>query len=445
MDKERYIAALEISSSKIVGTVGRIDDKGQLDVLAVEQEKGVEWVRHGIIQNLEETGIRISRIIEKLERRAVIAPRRINSVFIGLSGRSLHSIKAEVKISLPEETEINEEIIKRLEQDVWRTEIDSSLEIVDAVPRYYVIGKQATHSPIGVLGNEISAVYDVIVCRPEMKKNIDRTVREKLHIDTCGYVVTALSAGQLILSNDEKRLGCMLVDLGAETTTVTIYKNGNLIYFDTIPLGSRNITRDLTSLNVLEEAAEEIKMTSGNAIAADKPSTLSLGGLRLADVNDIIAARSEEIVANIIEQIEYAGLKQTDLPGGIIGIGGGFKMNGMTDLIARESGLPVRRGRLPQYVRLDDIKSPSSETIEAVSILYAGATHSDVECLEEPERDELPTMGDPNEEYIIEDEEELPVNRPSRHTQRGGGFFGKIGKFVGGIFGDNGDDDTELI
>lgn len=447
MNKERYIAALEISSSKIIAAVGKTTEQGDLTVIAVEQEKGVDWVRYGIIQNLEETSIRIARIIEKLERKASVAPKKISSLFIGLSGRSLGSQPADVRINLPEETEINEEILTRLQNEIWHTTVHGGVEIVDAVPRIYHIGKQDTHAPVGLLANSIAATFDLITCRPEMKRNIDRTVQDKLHLNIGGYIVTGLATGHLILSNDEKRLGCMLVDLGAETTTVSIYKNGYMVYFATIPLGSRNITRDLTALKVLEEAAEEIKTTSGNALPNEKPYTLDLGGLKLSDVSNYIVARSEEIVANIIEQITYAGFKEQDLPGGIICIGGGFKMNGMLDLVSRQANLPVRRGRVPEYVHVEDTKYPAADIIQVISILYAGATHTDIVCLEEPKGRELPAIGDPNEEgeYTTDDiEEEAPTRQPSR--PKGNSFLGKIAKGIGNIFGTNEeDDDDELM
>lgn len=439
MTEERYVAAVEISSSKIIGTVGRTRGDGSLDVIAVEQERGVECVRYGIIQNLEETSLRIARIIHRLESKPAVAPRKIDSLFIGLSGRSIRSIRTEVRLSLPDDTEINDEILRRLREQAWHSAIDSSLEVVDAVPRIYYVGKTETHSPKGMMGDSIRAIYDLVVCRPELKRNIERTVADKLGLRISGFIVTALATGHLILSDDEKRLGCMLVDLGAETTTVTIYKNGNLLYFATLPLGSRNITRDLTSLSLVEERAEEIKTNSGNAIASDTPPTLNINGIRYSEVANLIVARSEEIVANIVQQIEYAGLKGSDLPGGIIGIGGGFRLNGMFELLGRQSNLSVRRAQLPAYVRLDDIKSPASETIEVVSIMYAGATHSDTSCLKFPERAELPATGTANPEPEP-DEEQTREARPARKRNR---FIDSLTTRLTRFFSDEGDDEED--
>ncbi len=266
MNKERYVAAIEVSSSKIMAVVGKMLGDGTLKVIASEHERGVEGVRYGMVQNLEETSIRVARIIDRLQKKPSISPRQISGLFVGLSGRSLRSISTTVSLSLPLDTEITDDILSRLRQQALQTAIDSSLTVVDAIPRTYLIGKYETASPKGAVGNSISATFDLIVCRPEMRRNLTRTLTEKTGIQIDGFIVTALATAQTVLSSEEKRQGCMLVDMGAETTTVSIYKDGHLVYFVTLPMGGRNITRDLISLNLLEERAEDLKTTSGNAM-----------------------------------------------------------------------------------------------------------------------------------------------------------------------------------
>lgn len=420
MDNERYVAAVEISSSKIICAVGRYDGRSQLRVEAVEQEDCKESVRYGIVQNLEETAIKLSRIIEKIQRKQAVAPRKISGLFVGLSGRSLRSISTDVKLMLPEETEIDDEILDRLRRNALQTAIDSSLEVVDAVPRNYFVDKNETSSPKGAIGKNISVTYDIIVCRPEIKRNLQRTIEDKTGIRIEGFVVTPLAAGHIVLSREEKHLGCMLVDMGAETTSVSIYTHGCLRYFATLPLGGRNITRDLTSLSLLEERAEEIKITSGNAIAPENPSQLNLNGIKLSDVSNYIVARAEEIVANIVQQIEYAGIKETDIPGGIVCIGGAARLTGITELLSRQSGLNVRMGNLPDYIHLQGLSTPPADMLEVDCVLYEGATLSDAECLEIPHTEELPHTGQSaeEEEARIQAEEEEARDRRDRRGNK---------------------------
>ena len=445
---ERYVAAIEVSSSKIVAAIGKILKGGSLEIIAVEHEPTPEGgVRYGIIQNLEETSTIVGRLFINLEQRASISPRKIKGVIVGLGGRSLKNITKEVSLSLPEETEINDDILNRLHEQAINSAIDNTLEVVDAVPRIFKVGIQETSSPKGMVGNHISGVFDLIVCRPELKRNIRKTISDKLHLKVEGFVVTALATGHVILTPEEKRLGCMLVDMGAETTSVSIYQKGSLHYFATLPLGGRNITRDIASLGVVDSKAEEIKITAGNAISDPNESTLNINGLKFSEISNHVIARSEEIVANIIEQMEYAGLKETDLPAGIVCIGGGFRLKGLTELLQIQSDLNVRIGSLPDYIHVEDPKAHSTELTEVASVLYAGATLSNNECLELPEKTELPVNG--VLEFGENEEETQEKERHEKETSRQKSAFVQymenLGKKLGNVFSGPDEDDSELL
>lgn len=446
--ESRYVAAVEIGSSKIIAAVGKAEDNGKLDILAVEQIKGVESVRHGIIQNPEEASSRLNAIISRLERRAEIAPRQIQSVFVGLAGRSMKSIKVDTSLRLPEETEITSAHLEDLKRLALESAIDSSLEVVDAIPRAYSVGRTETQSPVGIIGDSISATFDLIVCRPHLKKNLSRTIKDKTGLDVANFVVTPIAVSHLILKSEEKRLGCMLVDMGAETTSVLIFKNNNIQYFAILPMGSRNITRDIISLNFLEERAEDIKKAQGSAVRPEVPSMVDIDDVPLRKITDRIVSRSEELVANILEQISYASLKPGELPGGIIVIGGGFKLSGMTDLISMQSGMSVRRGTFPPYVNIEDTKAPASEIIEVGSVLYAGATMSDKECLSRPHTEDLPVNETDDEEEEERDtesskEKEKKKRDKERTPGRLGAFLTRAKRGVSEFFTGESDDDDD--
>lgn len=435
MSKERYIAALEISSSKVIGAVGIAGRSGHLDIVAVEQEKHKDIVRYGQIQNSEEVFNLVNYVLERLERRNGIAPREISGVYVGLSGRSLRSIATNVSLSLPDDTEISESIVERLREQAREEDLDNSLEVVDVVPRVFKVGKSETHRPIGMMGNGISATYDRIVARPAIRSNLRRVIVDKLGLDLKGIVVTPIATGYVVLTEQEKKLGCMLVDIGSETTTVLIYSKGNLAYFATLPLGGRNVTRDLTSLNELEEKAEELKLTAGNAIAPSTPSQVTVGRHKQSDISNLVVARSEEIVANIVEQISIAKLKEKDIPEGIVLCGGGSRLAGMQELISRFSGMKVRQAHLPSFIRMEDTAGQAMESLQVASVMYVGSENDETGCLEEPQEDVLPQNG----EYK-EPEEPKPSPRVG-DKPKGPGFFGRLGNKLGKMFTPIGDDD----
>jgi len=406
MKDNRYIAAIEISSSKIIGAIGRIDAQGVLHVVAVEQEKTIESVRYGVIQNMLETCNTVNTILRRLEARPSVAPRKIKSVYLGISGRSMCNISHEVSRTLSEEVEITPEIIDALHTEAHHADIDRSLKIVDVVPRTYYVNNSEIKSPIGTVGSKLRACVNLIVCRLPLERNAVKMLREKVMIGLDGVIVTPIATAAMVLSDEEKRMGCMLVDMGAETTTVSIYKGGYLRYLATLPMGSRNITRDITSLGVVEEKAESIKISSGNALDGFVGHSLQIEGLNSTDLAKMITWRSTEIITNIVQQITYAGFSQEQLSGGIVTVGGGFRLNRMDDLLRNKSSMKVRNGSLPAYVDLEDTKAQAYESIDVIALLLAASKLNDNNSLETPVVEDLPSNGE--EVDLPEDEENLP-------------------------------------
>lgn len=322
-EQERYIVAYEIGSSKIRGAVGIVDATGVVDVVATEEERLIDKVRYGVIENSEVSDA-IEAVTERLENYPRVAPRIIRGGFMGLGGRSVMSTTVDVDLVLPGETEITRQIINELMQKAMAT-VDAERDVIDVLPvRFSVDGKNQVN-PVGSYGNVLKAKMTVVSCSQKLKRMLRRVVTDKAHIDIVGYVNRTLAEADMVLADDERRLGCMFVDFGAETTSVAIFKNGACIYEATLPIGSRNITLDLTRLNYTEQRAEEIKKVSGNALTSETAARKSgsADGVDYSEINNYVHARADEIVANIMAQLRYADVKEDELPKGIIVVGGG--------------------------------------------------------------------------------------------------------------------------
>jgi cell division ATPase FtsA len=142
-----------------------------------------------------------------------------------------------------------------------------------------------------------------------------------------------------------------------------------------------------------------------------------------------------------VEQITYAKLDESALPAGIICIGGGSKLNGMIDLLTTKTALTVKRGQLPSYIHLEEVKSPLSELIEVAGVLYSGAMHSDAECLVMPREEELPSDGEPNQP------EKGSANYPTQEQpqrKRKNNFMSKLTNKLSQMFSGD-EDDSDLI
>ena len=382
-----YIAAIEIGSSHIRAAVGSVDDTGTLSVLGVEEECAIDAVRYGAVQNVEEVSNRINKLKLKLENHQTIHPRKIKAVYVALGGRSTMGASALVERTYNDETEITPDVLRQL-TDEARAQAFSDRTVVEILPRQFTVDNLDSVNPRGTFGRDIRADYNLITCRPIVQKNLIRAIAERQQIAIKDIFVRQTALADLVLTSDEKKLGCMLVDFGAETTTVSIYKGGFLKYFATLPIGSRCITRDIMTLGFTEEKAEEIKRNIGDAVNVEPNIRKHDFDGDATEVNNYVRARAGEIAANIIEQAKYAGGMSlaNDLPAGIILVGCGSKLRGFPQLLqSQQSNVKVRLGSLPAEIRIADPRLQSLDTLDVISLLNATVHNKPQECTELPE------------------------------------------------------------
>lgn len=378
---DKYIVAIEIGSSKIRGALASIDTTGALNILAVQEERVADSVRYGHVKNVEEVSTKVDSICRKLENSRAIQPRKIAGVYVGLSGCTIGASLATETSRFEVDTDIDTSSIERL-KGLITTVGSGDKEIYELLPYEFIVDNESTLNPVGRVGRSIRGTFSVIAGVPSIKNNLNRVFPERLNLQVNGYIVSALAQAKMVLTPDEKQLGCMFVDFGCETTTIIIYKKGVLRYMVTLPMGSRNITRDLVSLNHLEEHAESIKRSIGIVSPGDNASRMAgQHSIEQPELNSYISARAGEIIANVIANIEYAGLTPADLPSGIVTVGGGARLKGLSDMISSQSGMKVRMGTTPRNIRISDTSISGDDICDVVALLLAAADRNPVDCL----------------------------------------------------------------
>ena len=246
--KYRYLAAFEISSSKIKGAVAAVADNSEMRIVAVEEERATDIVHYGCVIKPADVLSHIKSIREKLESNPELENRKIEMAVVSLGGQSLMSTVKAIELKFPGESIVGQDTIRELKTRAISTGV-SEREVVKVQPRDFIVDGRAVSNPLGMYCREIRANMNVVYCNPQLKINLNR-VFENLkdgdeRLNVIKYPVRPIAIANIVLSNEEKSLGCMLVDFGAETTTVSIYKNDSLRYLVTLPLGSRHITRDI--------------------------------------------------------------------------------------------------------------------------------------------------------------------------------------------------------
>ncbi|MDE6266748.1 MAG: rod shape-determining protein [Muribaculaceae bacterium] len=388
MPDRNLIVAFEIGSSRIKGAVASVDPNGALTVLAIEEEPLIDAVRYGVVRKVEEVSKRIQSIKLKLENYAAVSPGKIKRVFVSIGGRSLRSTTISVEKKFPEETEITDLVIRQLKEQALALGADNAeREVLAVIPRDFVVDNIPQKNPREIYAHSIQADICLVTGRATNTLNIKRAITERLDIEIQSPIVRQIAIGGIVLTDEEKSRGCMLVDFGAETTTVSIYRNNGLIYLAAIPIGSRTITRDLTNISGVESRAEEIKKTVGNISPDDSAQPMGSDGMDTTEINNYIRARAGEIITNIMEQPIYAGMKLSDLKGGIVVVGGGTRLRGFNAMLRSQSGLSVRQGMPSNTIRIADHRIDPSAAVDIIAVLAVAARVSkENPCVVYPEK-----------------------------------------------------------
>ena len=267
-----FIAAIDLGTSHMVGMVGTKNATGALSIIAYEVENSGTCIRRGCVYNVKETASKIKRLILKLENK--LGGTKIGQVYVGLGGQSLRSIEHTVCKVLGTEGVVTEEIIDSLYQECKDYRPDM-LTVLDVVSPSYFLDDKPESNPVGVPCSRIEARYKLIVGRPSLKLNIVNSISEQAKIEIAGILVSPLALGDVVLSDNEKDLGCALIGFGAGVTTISVYKGGKLASLSVVPFGGNLITKDITNLRVVESEAERLKITYGSA-KADRDNDMTI-------------------------------------------------------------------------------------------------------------------------------------------------------------------------
>jgi len=444
-----FIAAIDLGTSRMVGMVGTKNAAtGILSIIAYDTEDSAPSIRRGCVMNIEETAVKIKRLVKKLENKLNGA--RIATVYIGLGGQSIHSIDHSVIREVAEEEIVTEEL-KDLMVEECRAYQPKSLDVLGVVPPIYYINGTLEHNPVGVPYRKIEAKYKLIVGRPSLRRHIESCM-ERAQLKLADILISPLALADVVLSEDEKSLGCVLIDFGAGVTSVTIYKGGSLLDLCVIPLGGHLITKDLTTLHLVDAEAERLKITYGNAIVErDDDTTVQVNSvdgigireIKLAEVNYVIESRMKEITENVYALLEADDLIKS-LGGGVIITGGASNLRNLAEEMQKRLKTEVRYAALRKNMIEKTALVSHAEFAVAIGSLMQG----DMNCakpVEQPVADVLfPDMEEERERERMEREkrekekkEALVKEQEERAARKKRGFkdlFNKSIDKIGNLF-----------
>ena len=329
------IVAIELGSSKIAGAVGRKRSDGSLQVVAYANESASGFVRRGVVYNIDKTAQCLTDLVNRLEPELNNAT--IEQAYVGVGGYTLHSELNTVVRTFEEETRVSDDIVTGMEEEN-AMKLYPGHNILVMVSQEYKIGNNSLNDPVGVNCTRIEGNFLNILARTSVMDNTGKSF-ELAKVNIANDSIAPLVAADVLLTDNERRQGCVLVDFGADTTTVSVYKSGYLRFLTVIPMGGQSITRDLCSLQLDEQEAERIKREFGLVFPTSSDEIVQLDAgrsIEVRKVHDVIEARFEEILLNVCHQIEASGYEMKHLLAGVVCCGGGINLKGIENVLAQK-------------------------------------------------------------------------------------------------------------
>ena len=373
---KEFIVAIELGSSKMTGIAGQKNLDGSINVLAVVKESSSSFIRKGVVYNIDKTAQCLSNIIKKLENQLKT---EITQVYVGVGGQSIRGIRNVITKDLPSETIVTQDMVIEL-MDANRNMTYQDQEILDAAVQEYKVGSQLQLDPVGIQATHIEGNFLNILERKAFYKNLNMCF-ETAGIRVAEMYLAPLALADSVLTEAEKRSGCVLVDLGADTTTVSVYSKNILRHLAVIPLGGNNITKDIATLQMEESDAELMKLkyasafTDNNEIDNDlKYSIDTERQIESRKFIEIVEGRLEEIIENVWFQVPSEFYDK--LLGGIILTGGGSNMRNIERAFTNHTH--VEKIRIAKFVTQtilsnnDDIKAHNGMMNTVLGLLVKG-------------------------------------------------------------------------
>ena len=369
---KEFIVAIELGSSKMTGIAGQKNLDGSINILAVVKESSSSFIRKGVVYNIDKTAQCLSNIIKKLENQLKT---EITQVYVGVGGQSIRSVRNIITKDLPSETIVTQEMVIEL-MDANRNMTYQDQEILDAAVQEYKVGSQLQLDPVGIQATRLEGNFLNILERKAFYKNLN-VCFETAGIRVAEMYLAPLALADSVLTEAERRSGCVLVDLGADTTTVSVYSKNILRHLAVIPLGGNNITKDIATLQMEESDAERMKLkyasayTDNNDIDNDlKYSIDTERQIESRKFIEIVEGRLEEIIENVWFQVPSEFYDK--LLGGIILTGGGSNLKNIEKAFSNHTH--VEKIRIAKFVTQtilsnnDDIKSQLSEYKRTITV-----------------------------------------------------------------------------
>lgn len=366
--RDKVTVGLDIGSTKICTLIAAAGDD-ELDPIGFSKVDS-KGLKKGVVVNLEATVEAIKRSVGEAELMAGV---EVDEVFVGLAGPHIRSSNSRGAIPISTHArEITREDVRRVIETARAVALAPDREIIHIIPQEFVVDDQGgIGDPLGMMGTRLEVNVHIVTSSVTAAQNIVTAVNRS-GIEVADTVLEPIAAGEATLSNDERELGCVLLDLGGGKSNIAIYHHGAVRHTVVLPIGSDHFTNDIAvGLRTPIPEAERLKREFGCVMSAmaDDDSTFEFAGVgsrnsRLIGqrvLSDVLQPRAEEIIHFVRDEIRGAGYERQS-GAGVVLTGGGAVLKGIPELVEELLDLPVRLG-IPEGFADDRFADPEYATV----------------------------------------------------------------------------------
>jgi cell division protein FtsA len=376
--KERYLVALDIGSTKTCALIGELeDDLVKFVALGAAESKGL---RKGLIVNLDATVSSIRRAVEAAESAAGIP---VETAVVGVAGAHLRGVNSRGGISLGNRPrEVQRDDLRRAVEAARAVSLPEDREVLHVLPQEFFLDSQdSIREPLGMIGQRLEANVHLVTASATATQNIISAVN-RAGVVVSDTALEPLASAEACLLQDERELGCCLLDIGGGTTELIVYSGGVVRHTAAIAVGGDHFSNDLavglrTPIPEAEKIKREHAVAWGEMLQEDNAIEIASVGDRpprtvyARMLSDIVEPRAQELLTLVRDELKRAGL-DTQIPAGLVLTGGAAKLKGFVELAERMFSLPVRLAS-PRGLEgmSDEISQPEFST--AVGLLVYAA------------------------------------------------------------------------
>ena len=376
-EQSRYAVGIDVGTKNVRCVIGYIDADGDAPKIVGVGTAPNSGMRKGTVTNLAGPAEAIDTALGAAER---MSGHQVKTAVLSVNGSHLTSIKADGMITVgTTDNEVTPGDIVRLEDMATTGKVAQNREILEIVAHSYRLdGQDNIKDPIGMTGTRLEIKANVVSGLLPHITNLQK-LAEMAKVEVSSVVPAVLASAQAVLTENQRENGVAVLDIGAATTGVAVFEDGDLQYLSVIPLGGQNVTNDLAiGLRTDPEIAESVKLAHarfggkklGKVETKHEKKTYSF---EQSEIDEIVGARYEEIFEAVAKELKKAG-RAGKLPSGAVLTGGGANTKGLIDFTKEQLGVAARLGKPSEYGGAsNEIKGPEFSAAAGLMLIDAAS------------------------------------------------------------------------